>query len=456
MALVGLEPAREDVLSLYRQLLPSEFFTEVRQQGTLRRKNNRVYTDEVVIWLMILQRLPGDGTMETAVMELMRSLPLEFWPQPCKRLQAGPDLKVKLSGNTGSYNQARQELPLIIVEQAADRSYLKLIEQVGKAQPGKRAAVFVDGSTMRMRSSPALKKQYPPASNQKGESHWPLLRIVVAHDLYSGLAMRPQWGPINGKHAVSEQRLLEEAIDRLPQGCVVAGDANFGVFSVAHAAAQRGHPSLLRLTMARARALAKVSLQDGADLPVSWKPSPHDRRKHPGLPKDASVEGRLIVRHVQPGNGERFLLAVFTTLEDHPDSVVELYGCRWNIELDLRTLKTTLGLDQLRSITPDMVAKEIDVAMIAYNLVRAVTCLVAQKAGLKPRQYSFTRVRNIINAYAPLIAAARDPREAQQWANAMTYYVDQARLPRRRKKRPTYPREVWGKPQTYPNRKGTG
>jgi hypothetical protein len=100
------------------------------------------------------------------------------------------------------------------------------------------------------------------------------------------------------------------------------------------------------------------------------------------------------------------LLALFTTLlEDDPGSVIELYGYRWNIETDLQ-LKSRAGMEQL-SITPEMVAKEIDVATVAYSLVRAVTCVAARKAGLESRQFSFTRVRNAINALALLIAGSR-------------------------------------------------
>ena len=76
--------------------------------------------------------------------------------------------------------------------------------------------------------------------------------------------------------------------------------------------------------------------------------------------------------------------------------MLKLYGQRWNIETDLRSLKSTLKLDQLSCSTPEMVAKELNLAMAAYNLVRAVTCLVAQRSGLPPRGFSFTRVRRII------------------------------------------------------------
>jgi len=443
------------VLSLYQRLLPAEFFDQLRQKEGLRQ-NNRVYTVGVVMWLMIAQRLQGNATLETAVLELVRGLPDSFWPIPCKRLRVGPGgQKPVLSGNTGSYNNARQALPVAVVEQSFDQALEQLIERAraGLATVGRRA-FFLDGTSVRLPHTAALCQAYPPGSNQYGETHWPLIRMLVAHDLHTGLAMRPEWGPMNGHQAVSEQRLLEQAIDRLLEGSVVVGDANFGVFSVAYTATQRNHPVLLRLTVARAQRLAGGPLRDGIDRRVTWRPTRDDRRKHPELPADACVVGRLIVRRVQPSNGgEPFLLALFTTLEGETDEIVQFYGHRWNIETDLRSLKSTLQLEQLTCTSPQMVAKEINMAMLAYNLVRAITCVAAEQAGLRPRAFSFTRVRNVINAFAPLIANAKDEREGRRLFEKMMYYVGQAKLPQRTRKRPSYPRAVWGRPQVYPKRK---
>jgi hypothetical protein len=247
---------------------------------------------------------------------------------------------------------------------------------------------------------------------------------------------------------------LELAIDRLPSGSIVAGDANFGVFSVASAAVQRSHPVLLRLTVQRAQRLAGGPLHDGIDRPIVWKPSRDDRKSHPDLPVDACVQGRLIVCQVQPSNADApFLLALFTTLEADRDEVLKLYGQRWNIETDLRSLKSTLQLEQLRCTTPAMVAKELDLAMAAYNLVRAVAYLASLKTGISPRAYSFTRVRNILQIFAPLIGATQDPLQAQRYLDKMMYYVHQAKLPKRKRKRPSYPRAVWHKGQSFPSRK---
>ncbi len=451
----GLTAAPADVLSLFLRLLPSEFFDRLRQEEKLR-ESNRVYNAAVVMWLMIAQRLQRNGTLETGVLELVRGLPASFWPRPCKRLQAGPEgQRPNLSSNTGSYNGARQTLPVSVVEESFDHVFERLSREA--TEFGARAggqAYCLDGTGIRMNPTEALREAYPPGSNQHGETHWPVLRMLVAHDLYSGLAMRPQWGPMYGSQAVSEQGLLEQAIDRLPRESVVVGDANFGVFSVAYAADQRHHPVVLRLTPVRARHLAGEDLRDGMEQRMQWRPTREDRRSHPELPPEACVSGRLMVRQVQPSNGnEPFLPALFTTMEGEAEESFQLYGQRWNIETDLRSLKGTLQLEQLTCASPAMVAKEIALALMAYNLVRAVTYVAAQTVGLPPRSFSFTRVCRVIHAFAPLIAAAPDEHAARKLWDKMMYYVGQAKLPKRTRKRPPYPRAVWRKPQAFPKRK---
>jgi hypothetical protein len=122
-------------------------------------------------------------------------------------------------------------------------------------------------------------------------------------------------------------------------------------------------------------------------------------------------------------------------------------------QTDLRSLKSTLQLDHLDCTTSEMVAKELDLAIATYNLVRAVTFLASRKAGLSPRAYSFTRARAVIQAFAPLIAAAQDADDAQKHYDRMMYYISQAKLPNRSRKRPPYPRAVWSRGGSFPNRK---
>jgi hypothetical protein len=154
------------------------------------------------------------------------------------------------------------------------------------------------------------------------------------------------------------------------------------------------------------------------------------------------------MRQVQPNNGDgAFLLALFTGLPDCPEELVDLYGHRWNIEVDLRTLKNQLRLDQLSSATPQMIAKEINLAILSYNLVRSVMYLTARKSGLDPRTFSFTKVRNVLKAFLPLIAAA-DERQRRRLTKTMLDCLPRTRLYQR--KRPSAPRAIWPKPKSYP------
>lgn len=404
------------------------------------------------MWLMLAQRLGGGASLETAVLEL-RNLPDSFWPKPCKRLRQWREQGNALSSHTGAYNQARQTLPQLLVEQSCDHIFEQLVTKMDPAGKARRAFVF-DGSTMRTAHTPALCAAYPPGSNQYGEGHWPMVRVLVAHDVDTGLAMRPQWGPMYGPDAVSEQGLLEQAMDQLPSGSTVMGDANFGVFSVAYTATQRQHPVLLRLTAERARSLAGEPLRDGIERTLVWKPSVADRKSHPDLPADACISGRLLVRQVQPDNSAApFLLALFTTLPSPQPELLDLYGQRWAIETDLRTLKSSLCLEQLTCLTADMVAKEIETAIAAYNLVRAMIVFAAQQSGIPPRGYSFTKVRHIVEAFAFDLAHAENPQAAKRIFDQMMIYIQQAKLPRRKRKRPSYPRTVWARRGDFPKRK---
>lgn len=88
-------------------------------------------------------------------------------------------------------------------------------------------------------------------------------------------------------------------------------------------------------------------------------------------------------------------MTVITTLLDPADyptqDIAELYGFRWNVELDIRQIKQTLNLDHMRCKTPEMVSREFWTTLLAYNLIRRVICNAAMAHGKLPRRISFTQ-----------------------------------------------------------------
>lgn len=442
----SLAAALINLPSFFVSLLSDEFLGEVR-----KRENNRVYNTPVVMLLMIFQRLQAEGTLASTVLQLP-ALPASLWPDPCTRRQPGAQ---KISTNTGAYNKARQQLPLKAVEQFCDLAFEQLAARADGALTsiGRRAFLF-DGTTIRTEHTKKLKELYPPATNHLGASHWPIVKILLAQDLVTGLGMRPVWGAVSGPNAVSEQSLFKLAVIRLPSGAIVVADANFGVFSVAHAAIMLNHPVLVRMTLARARKLLlQAPLRDGIDKRVTWRPSKADLANNPELKSTDCIHGRLIVTQVQPSDGkDPFPLCLFTTLEEDKDEIIHIYGQRWNVETDIAVLKGKLRVAHLKCTTPEMVNKEIEIAMLGYNLVRAIIDKVAKEEGIAPRRFSFTRVKNIINVYGPRFTAARTRKEVQTLETQMYQDIRLAKIPNRKEPR-SYPRASWSAPKPFPRRK---
>ena len=262
-----------------------------------------IYSLAVVVWLMMWQRLDSRGSLATAVQQVVQGALGDLVP-PDKRVR-----EQRVSSNTGALSRAQKRLPGMAVEAVCDEIFSGLMEPA-EASGGLQSRLFlVDGSSMRLAHTAALKKAYPLGSNQHGEAHWPVIRVLVAHHLSSGLAVRACWGPMYGDEAVSEQGLTEQMLGRLPPGSALMADRNFAVFSVAWAAQQHHCGVLLRITEARARKIAGPFLPPaGSERQIEWRPSREDRRAHPELPVEAVVRGRLIVAHVQGEDGKTLKL----------------------------------------------------------------------------------------------------------------------------------------------------
>ena len=103
-----------------------------------------------------------------------------------------------------------------------------------------------------------------------------------------------------------------------------------------------------------------------------------------------------------------------TTLTDAKEvsaaDVAELYRARWHAELDLRSLKVTLGMDVLRCLSPVMVRKEVWAHLLAYNLIRALMGRAAEDLGCLPREISFKGTLQAMTAFAERLLDAADRR----------------------------------------------
>jgi hypothetical protein len=416
-------------IDLLRKLIPEEELRRLQPSSP-----NTVYTTLVTLWMLTLQRLGGGKSLEDVVKDVLFKnrdlLPLN------KRVRDGT-----LSFSSAAYSDARQRLDLKTTEYFANRVCNSLIELCPPAFEERRAFI-IDGTTITLSPTPELQKAFPPASNQLGETVWPVALLMVAHELQSGCALPPEIGAMYGENNTSEAELAKAIAKRIPRGAIVMADSGFGIFGVAYNVVHSGRPILFRMTKSRFKVVRRQATliedyEGGRTYQAYWKPSAKDRKSHPELPRDACLS---VFLHETPlPSGETLYLV--TTLQTGRDSVAEYYARRYDVEHDIRDVKVTLNTEKIRAQSVEMVKKELLTSIVAYNLVVQFRRQAAKLANVGPRRLSFTEVwytfRKFVIEKGPCDAATWQERYDQ----ALQLSAKYCKLPDRKKPR-RYPRRA--------------
>jgi hypothetical protein len=294
---------------------------------------------------------------------------------------------------------------------------------------------LLDGTTVRVRPHGDIAQAFPPHGHQHQQAYWCLMRVAVTFCCWSGAALDCALGATT----LSEQTLACEIIWRAAGQCRLVGDRNFGVFRIVQTARAARQQVLLRMTDPRAAKLLGQPLAAG-DFPVTWQATRHDQLQ-PDCPADP-VQGRLLVtRWERPGFRPQWL-CLFTTLSDpqaYPaPELVELYGRRWQIELDLRYVKAHMGAAQLEVSSAAMARKQWLACLLAYNLVRAAMLCAALAHGTPPLTLSFSACRRRVELW--LRDFGRTLASVTRGWQKLLRELAHCTLPKRKRPRPPEPR----------------
>lgn len=399
-----------------------------------------IYTGSVVVWLMIAQRMQPNATLAEAVRLIRTERAQALLDQASARVR-----KKRIGRSTGGYSQARTRIPLEVVESIADR--LNEAVLTVRATPKTRRDVFVlDGTTVRVTHTKDNLQWYPQYENQYGRAHYPLVRICVATNPETGVTVRPSFGPYSGRDAVSEIGLANPILERLPKRSIVIADRYFGCFRFVNAAKRNSHDVICRLKEQNAQSLIGGPLKGSGEESFEWAPSAHEQKLYPELVTH-SVKGKIVWCPLEQTNKKKQRFVLFTTLDLPVQEIFKLYRQRWNVETDLRDIKTTLAMNFIDAKTPDMIAKEIILGLCAFNLIRHMITTAAIAAKLKSRRFSFTAVIGQVHAIAAA-ALADVPNEKLQTTlvRELTDFSGLL-LPTRASPRFSEPRKVWQREQ---------
>jgi hypothetical protein len=420
----------EDALRVYRRVV-DENLSEALGAGVAISERRGIFSSAVVIWLMIFQRLNSDHSLAAAV-EHLRSGELN------ELLEEGslPARANRISSSTGGFSRARERISLEVVEKVADGINEALGKNHRKGTQGGKQVYVIDGSTLRVPYTQDNIEKYPQYQNQHGKAHFPLLRIGIATNALTGMVLRPSYGPYSGEHATNELTLAEELFGRIPRGSVIIADRFFGCSRFADLAKRAGHEVVTRVKEINAKKFIGTAASASGELAVEWK----------SRTGEYSASGRFIWHTVTRKGFRPSRLVLFTTSPLPRKEILKLYGLRWNVELDLRDIKSTLDMDMLYNKTPSMNEKEIVLGITAYNLIRHLVVAAATSLKVTPREISFSRVLKRIHAVGNAAFNSSVPITSN---SGFIIHSDLRGLllPKRKNTRPAEPRKVWQKGQ---------
>lgn len=298
--------------------------------------------------------------------------------------------------NTAAYCKARSRLALGLIERLGREMGAMLCTQQPQAWRWRdREVKLVDGTTVSMPDTAANQADFPQSRTQKPGLGFPLARLVTIVSLSCGAVLDWAVGPCEGKQT-GETALLWKLAQRLQRGDIVIADRYYAGYFLIAMLVQLGVDVVIRQHQRRHTDFRRGQRLGAKDHLVSWlrlqRPSWMDADTYASMPEI------LRMREVNIG-GWTLVTTLVDAKEVSKRDVFELYRARWQIELDLRSIKTSMCMDVLRCKSPQMVKKEIAVHLLAYNLVRAVMAQAAHLGRVLPRQLSFKGALQMLNAF---------------------------------------------------------
>jgi hypothetical protein len=365
--------SRCDSYTFFNALTAPQWLDQV--ETLLPAHRERLFPPTEALSMFLNQALSADRSCQHAVDE-----------SAIKRLTQ--DLP-QCSTHTGAYCRARQRLPLAMIRSLVHSTGQQTSARVPLAWHWRgRPVRLVDGTTVPLPDTPANQQAYPQSRSQQPGLGFPLCRLLGVMCLSSGVVLNAAMGPYRGKGG-DEQHLLRSVLESLAPGDVLLGDAYFATYFLLCALRERGVDGVFEQYGARRRTTdfrRGSHLGERDHLIILTKPilkprwmSQQDYEQAPD---------QLTVRELATGG--KVLVTTLLCSKDAPKAALKaLYRERWQVELDLRCIKTTLGMETLSCKTPPMAEKEVWTYLLAYNLIRIMMAEAALFTEQLPRQLSF-------------------------------------------------------------------
>jgi hypothetical protein len=378
----------------------ADILTEVSIRDVLNEHGvqfrERVFNPVTTIWGFLSQVLSDDHSCRDAVSRIIAH-------------HAAKGMTV-CSPNTASYCNARSRICTGVLSTLARRTAQQLQTSIDNQWKWNGRSVFIfDGSSVSMPDTPENQQQYPQPPQQATGLGFPLARIGVLLSLATGACHDLAIASYQGK-GTGETSLFRRVYDTLQRGDVVLADALFDDYFLTWELCLRGIHIVARAQYERVGTRI-IQARPNDDVIVWQRPNkPHGMKGEQYRTYPRTLVMRQVTVDARDKNNRVKQFKVVTTILDQSidgKQIGDLFERRWDGEVDIRSIKSTMQMDILRCKTPDMVHKEIWTHLLAYNLLRTVMAVAAKENNTEPRKVSFKGAKQALMAFAPKIETAR-------------------------------------------------
>src|SRR5229473_4357012 len=390
-------------------------------------------TFECFVWPLLKPR--------TSCREVVRAVQALF-----QSLGLGP-----VDEGTSAFIQARQRLPRERLERALETTAPIADRRVGEqGLLNGRPVKVADCSTTQLPDTKKNQKRYPQPSSQKPGCGFPLPKFLVLFSLSSGAILRV----VTGHWRNHDVRLLRGLLDALRKGDILLGDRAYGDYLTMASLPKQGVDVVARLHGGRKvdyrKATKPLGRHDGL---FEWSKG-RERSKLLTRAQWRKVPEKIVVRLIcfdAVIRGRKQRVRLVTTLLDplaYPaHKLVALYARRWHLELALRHLKTSMGMEVLRCQSPEMADKELLAYLVAYNLIRCLMAEAVALAGVEMERLSFKGSVDAVRQYTSEIRNQRGQKRRRELWSQLLGAIARDQVPLRPHR--NEPRAVKRRPKPY-------
>lgn len=395
--------------------IDDKWFQEVFDEHEVNfgAEDDAVYTPAITLWALVSQVFFSAEQRSCKAAVLRVTL---LWATLGQRV---------CNTNTGAYCRARLKIPseavrditkrlaceaeaavdqdaVLTAEEAETSGRPKVIAEVKSKSVGGRI-LLVDGFTVTAADTPENQEEYPQNPAQAEGLGFPILRCVTLISMSTGMLVDLACGPYSGKET-GEMALLRQLFDNLQPGDILVADSLYCSYWLVAACRTRGVELVMKNHHKRddhprdARRLSKRERVVVWDRPS--RPEWMSTEEYSQQPK--TIEIRLVDIEVKEPGFRPDAFTVATTIMDRDvysaEWIGSVYQSRWLVELDIRSIKCSLGMDILRAKTPEMVRTELWSCLLAYNLIRLKMLQACAASGRDARSLSFTTSLQLFGA----------------------------------------------------------